>query len=214
MKKQIATFVVALLLSLSVSQVYGQDRDEMRDMIQQIYDLAVEGHEQKNPFLLLQAADLLIRHPEIQVIDAAGADDGPNYFDALSLIDAAERYTPIDLFRGRKKIDKMKADALHYQAMAIKGSSIQAKNFELPPNSSKRLTKPFYANHKVVLLLRKGYDLQLSVYNPDAEILHQTADERECLILVPVTETGDFGIEIANLSNSKKRCLLMIENNL
>ncbi|MCB0641886.1 MAG: hypothetical protein KDC44_09615 [Phaeodactylibacter sp.] len=217
MKRQIALIACALFLGFSAVPVSAQESDDLKDLIQQVYDLAVQGHEQRNPILLLQAAEILILHPEIQVIDALGAEDeedSPNYFDALSLLDAAEGYTPIDLFKWRKKIDHLRADATFYQEMTVKGSSIQAKNFDLPPNSSKRLTKPFYANHKVILLLRKGYDLQLSVYNPHAEVLHQTADERECLIRVPVTETGDFGIEIANLSNSRKRCLLMIENAL
>ncbi len=228
MRKQIYyTLLIGLLWNTGLSAQHEVSKPLM-EKIKKVFAYGQEGYKNLDAKPLLKAAKILIKHPEIQQFSETGAVDGDmleeedggdykSFFNPEILIADAKGMVPVDAKILKWRIRQLEKKLPNYKEMSLKmkenGGDIQVKNYIIYSKNSKTISTSFKSNQKIILSVRVGNDLRLSVFDKktkqrvgksqfigDARMVSFTAEA-----------AAEYQIKIENVASQPNDCLLMIE---
>lgn len=223
---------VLLLMSLLSIQAFTPKHDIPAPLVKKItkvFDLGRAGYKNLDAKKLVAAAKILIKNPEIQqFVDSLAIDEGSlkdgeqnlsyqNFFNPEKLLLDAEKLAPVDAKILKWRIKKLKEDLPNYNEMSAqykeKGGDIQVKNYVIYSKNSKTIFTSFKGNKKIILSVRVGNDLRLSVLDKKTKkkVGKSTVIGDARMISFTAKPKGEYQIKIKNVANQPNDCLLMIE---
>lgn len=228
MKNQLCyTFLLLFFIQIGTNAQHNVP-EPLMEKIDKIFELGQKGYKKLDAKPLLKAAEILIKNPEIQqfsdstIIDSAALNDDEyiNYqafFNPELLLADAKRMAPVDANRLKRKIARLEKKLPNYREMSAqykeKGGDIKVKNYVIYSKNSKTISTSFEGNQKIILSVRVGNDLRLSVFDKKTKKKvgkSQVIDDAR-MISFTAKQKVEYQIKIENVASQPNDCLLIIE---
>jgi len=216
-------FYYALILSLVWNvQAFAQHEvpKPLMSKIEKVFALGQKGYKKMDAKPLMKAAKILIKNPTIQqFLDSTDIEniDYQSFFNPEKLLADAKKMAPVDAKFLKWRIKRLEKKLPNYLEMSAqykrKGGDIQVKNYVIYSKNSKTIYTSFKSNQRIILSVRVGNDLRLSVV--DKKTKKKVGKSQFIggarMISFTAKKKGEYQIKIENVANQANDCLLMIE---
>ncbi len=201
-------FLLLALPFLSVSSAFAQIDAALVAKVTKIHELAKDGHKDKDPKKLMDAAKILKENPKIRSFkgqDPVNSDPALDYFNRKSLLEAAILHTSPKKKRKRRKIQDKIDKIANYSKMSLEDGDLQVEIIkDLEPGESVDLPYAIGTQKWVGVHLQDAKQLAMSLFF-EKEVRALISDAKKSPISYDYqTKTrGNYKIEIKNQSNQQ-----------